>query len=284
MEIYAEGTHKCSTCLKLFQKKSNLVRHLRVHTGERPYVCSVCDKPYKSSSSLVNHMKIHSDETPYKCSICGKEFKTKAYLNAHLMLHADKRPYGCSICDKSFSYSSRLADHMKTHSDETPYKCTDCDKSYKRKRDLTAHMKVPCVYSCTLCYISYSRSNKLADHMKRHSKETSHQCMACLNFFQHKQALNRHLRLSLCQKTFSNRDSLSYHMRDKTQVFLRFNDSASHAPQETLPSSNLSTTGDNEAGDKDDPISRRPLDSEKLSGPHNAKAPYILNVKIEEDI
>ena len=108
--------------------------------------------------------------------------------------------------------------------------------------------------------------------------------MACLNFFQHKQALNRHLRLSLCPEKFSNRDSLPYLNRDTTQLLSQSNGTDSYSPQETLPCSNLSTIGDHEVDDKEDSISRRALNSEKLSHPHNAKAPYIINVKIEEDI
>lgn len=30
--------HKCRICLKIFQKPSQLMRHIRVHTGERPFV------------------------------------------------------------------------------------------------------------------------------------------------------------------------------------------------------------------------------------------------------
>ncbi|NXF28019.1 XFIN protein, partial [Rhodinocichla rosea] len=31
--------HKCSECGKSFAKRSNLVDHLRSHTGERPHEC-----------------------------------------------------------------------------------------------------------------------------------------------------------------------------------------------------------------------------------------------------
>lgn len=39
--------HKCPYCSKLFIRPSELKRHIRVHTGERPFSCSLCPKKYK---------------------------------------------------------------------------------------------------------------------------------------------------------------------------------------------------------------------------------------------
>uniref|UniRef100_H0VQW5 Ras-responsive element-binding protein 1 n=1 Tax=Cavia porcellus TaxID=10141 RepID=H0VQW5_CAVPO len=49
----------CSVCSKRFWSLQDLTRHMRSHTGERPYKCQTCERTFTLKHSLVRHQRIH---------------------------------------------------------------------------------------------------------------------------------------------------------------------------------------------------------------------------------
>jgi len=118
------GSLKCPSCKKKFKDRSNLIKHVRTHTGEKPYECKHCKKSFRHTSTLKDHMNVHSHQNPYTCSVpgCGKQFANKPNLKRHERTHTGEKPFSCSICGQTFSQSSNCKSHEMSHSGQATRK------------------------------------------------------------------------------------------------------------------------------------------------------------------
>ena len=58
---------KCDTCSSRFLRRDELTRHVRTHTGEKPYECDICGVKFAGRRDLNKHTYIHTGEAPYVC-------------------------------------------------------------------------------------------------------------------------------------------------------------------------------------------------------------------------
>ncbi|XP_069087557.1 zinc finger protein 135-like isoform X3 [Pleurodeles waltl] len=80
--------HPCAECGKKFTSISSLIKHERVHTGERPFHCEICGESFNQLGALHRHQKRHTGERPYPCYVCGKRFSRKDTLLGHQKTHS----------------------------------------------------------------------------------------------------------------------------------------------------------------------------------------------------
>lgn len=86
---------KCPYCSFSAMHQCILKRHMRSHTGERPYPCEICGKKFTRREHMKRHTLVHSKDKKYICKVCNRVFMSAASVG---IMHGSRRHGICVDC------------------------------------------------------------------------------------------------------------------------------------------------------------------------------------------
>uniref|UniRef100_A0A8B9ZBQ8 Transcriptional repressor CTCF n=1 Tax=Anas platyrhynchos TaxID=8839 RepID=A0A8B9ZBQ8_ANAPL len=222
-----ERPHKCHLCGRAFRTVTLLRNHLNTHTGTRPHKCPDCDMAFVTSGELVRHRRYkHTHEKPFKCSMCDYASVEVSKLKRHIRSHTGERPFQCSLCSYASRDTYKLKRHMRTHSGEKPYECYICHARFTQSGTMKMHIlqkhtENVAKFHCPHCDTVIARKSDLGVHLrKQHSYiEQGKKCRYCDAVFHERYALIQHQKSHKNEKRFKC-DQCDYACRQERHMVM----------------------------------------------------------------
>ncbi|MBM3893244.1 hypothetical protein FJ365_02480, partial [Candidatus Dependentiae bacterium] len=200
---------QCRFCRAKFPRLYDLQRHLRTHTGEKPFKCAICPLSFNRKDLLLNHMRYHDDDKPFECTGCKIRFDSALGLTHHIRQShqnkGEKPTLPLTDSTQEATNEEQLAyDKPKEITSPPPpqnqLRCQECDFIGISKLGLAAHIGkkhrdlIPQSTECQYCHAVLADRWKLSRHIQDlHLNKKEFTCSVCNLVFQSSKACEKHI-------------------------------------------------------------------------------------------
>lgn len=229
----------CTECPETFERRSDWLRHFRIHRGSRPYKCTECWKTFRESSDLRNHLFDHTKEL---CDSFSNDSNDSCFATSDELEDITDVTSGDSLHLNSTKIVDDISDHISLDLTEPTSDGMDdsmnyCDLTDSLRDDLSdggfsewsgalrqLHFrKNSKPHKCPMCRLRFRQVNHLLRHLDTHLPNRPYKCLECNQSFKRSDHLRRHMlthnarekpfRCSQCPEQFVSAHYLGRHMR-----------------------------------------------------------------------